>query len=218
MAHLVVKPPQELADEHTLAAQRYAGYFVGHPYRQPQQTSTVEVDRQREWKEPNIVADDCIFCARLTDDEAERRIAGMQYAIDIEATRAKSQYYLGWLASGSPDVIDPGGEMPLSRETQLVNRRRFCELFQDMPTERRPVGWRIRPLPLVALPLRLKRKLCIEWNHLYLPWMKAEGLQYDFGKHEFYREMPDEEGEGLEEGLLALGVEGVDPRVDLGNE
>jgi hypothetical protein len=194
MARQAVKPPQEIADAHALVAQRYAGYFVGYPYRNPQMQKVdpaVDVDRRRPWKEPNIVADDCVFCVRLTDEDAERRVAGIQYAIDIEATRSKSAHYIGWLASGSPDVLEPNGGGSRSHEAHLANRRRFCELFQDMPTERRPDGWRLRPLPLVTLPLRLKRKVCIEWNHVYLPWMKDAGLEYDFDKRVFYREVAD---------------------------
>jgi hypothetical protein len=190
MARQEVKPPQELADEHTLAAQRYAGFFIGHPYRNPQmqRLEPSDIDRSRVWKEPNVVADKCIFCSRLTDEEAERRIAGFQYQIDIEATRAKAVHFQKWLESGSSDVPEP------DEAGSMANRRRFCELFQDMPTERRPTGWKTKPLPLVKLPLRLKRKLCVEWNHIYLLWMKENDLQYDFEKHEFYREVLDDEG------------------------
>lgn len=180
----VAKPPHALADEHTLVAQRYAGYFVGHPYRNSQQTRTVEIDRRRRWKEPAIVADDCLFCARLTDEVAERRVAGYQYQIDIESTRMKRQYFTEWIDTGSSDVPEPG-----IYESSKVNLRRFCELFQDVAREDRPDGWVTRPLPFIMLPLRLKRKLCIEWNHLYLPWMEENGLEYDFEKREFWHEI-----------------------------
>lgn len=187
MARETVNPPQELADEHTLIAQRYAGYLVGHPYRNKQQTTEVTVDRRRRWREPAVVADDCIFCARLTDEEAIRRVAGYQYQIDIESTRSKRQHFTAWVDSGAPDVPEPG-----RHEASKANLRRFCELFADMPTEKRPEGWRTRPLPFITLPLRLKRKLCIEWNHLYRRWMEENDLQYDFEAREFYREVPDE--------------------------
>jgi hypothetical protein len=186
MAQQTVHPPRKLADEHTLIAQRYAGYLVGHPYRQPQQTTTVEIDRGRRWKEPAVVTDDCLFCVRLTDEEAVRRVAGFQYQIDIEATRTKRVYFVAWIGSGSSDVPEPG-----TYEGSKINLRRFCELFQDAPTDGRPNGWGVRPLPLVALPLRLKRKLCIEWNHIYLPWMEEEGLEYDFEVRAFYREVDE---------------------------
>ena len=182
----VVNPPQELANEHTLLAQKYAGYLVGHPYRQTQMTTLVTVDRQKSWREPSVVADDCIFCARLTDEEAERRVLGYQYQIDVETTRLKHKHFDAWLVSGSSDIPEPGVA------TSKANLRRFCELFQDMPTARRPKGWNTRPLPFFKLPLRLKRKLCIEWNHLYIGWLSSNtDVQYDFERHEFYREVPD---------------------------
>lgn len=201
MAREKARPPRELADEHTLVAQRYAGYLVGHPYRNPQQTIKVEIDRRRPWKEPIIVADDCIFCVRLTDEEAVRRVAGFQHQIDIEATRMKRRYLIEWVHSGSLDVPERGAGLGYSYEQSRANLRRFCELFQNMPTERRPNGWNTKPLPLVDLPLRLKRKLCIEWNHLYLLWMEANDIQYDFEEGQFWHEVavtglgPDAEGD-----------------------
>ena len=57
----VVELPQTLADEHTLIAQRYAGYFVGHPYRAAQQRvgpDAICVDTAKAWKEPSVTADD----------------------------------------------------------------------------------------------------------------------------------------------------------------
>lgn len=188
MARATVQPPQELADAHTLVAQRYAGYLVGHPYRNRQQSLSVTVDRQHVWKEPAIVADDCIFCVRLTDAEAVERVLGFQFAVDKEATHMKRIYLNAWVAAASPDVPEP--QIPNGSRRNL---RKFCELFADMVTEKRPNGWKLRPLPFCTLPLRLQRKLCIEWNHLYLEWMQENDLQYDFEKHEFWHEVPAEE-------------------------
>ncbi len=148
MVRETVKPPQELADAHTLAAQRYAGYLVGHPYRNERQSTIVTVDRQHVWKEPAIVADDCIFCVRLTDEEATERVLGFQFAIDKEATHLKRMYLMAWVASGSPDVPEP--HIPHGSRRNL---RRFVELFQDMPTAKRPNGWKLRPLPFYKLPI-----------------------------------------------------------------
>ncbi len=186
MVRETVKPPQELADAHTLVAQEYAGYFVGHPYRNQRQTRIVTVDRQRVWKEPATVADDCIFCVRLTDEEAVERVLGFQFAIDKESTGAKRMYLNTWVASGSRDV-----PQPYSPTGSRRNLRKFFELFQDVATEKRPNGWKLRPLPFCTLPLRLQRKLCVEWNHIYLAWMAENDLQYDFEKHEFWHEVPD---------------------------
>ncbi len=187
MARQLVMPPQTLADEHTLVAQRYAGYLVGHPYRNQQQSITVTVDRSRPWEEPAVVADDCIFCVRLTDAEAMSRVLGYQFAIDKEAARYKLVPLQAWVTGGSPDVPEP--HVPAGSR---INMRKFIELFQDTRTEEEPNGWPLRPLPFVTLPLRLKRKLCIEWNHIYLAWMSENDLQYDFEKHEFWHDVPDD--------------------------
>jgi hypothetical protein len=90
--------------------------------------------------------------------------------------------------SGSSDVPEP--HIPNGSRRNL---RKFCELFADAPTVKRPNGWKLRPLPFCTLPLRLQRKLCVEWNHIYLAWMQEHDLQYDFEKHEFWHEVPEEE-------------------------
>ena len=184
----VVNPPQSLADAHTLKAQAYAGYLVGHPYRNAQQGTTVTVDKKRRWKEPSVVADDCVFCQRLTDEEAERRVAGYQFQINTEVIRSKRAHFQTWVMDSLSDVPEPG-----RYELSQANVQRFCELFQDRPTEERPEGWYTRPFPLIELPLRLKRKLCIEWNHLYLEWMEENDIQYDFEKKFFSTESDYEE-------------------------
>ncbi len=183
----IIKPPRSLIDAHTLLAQKYAGYLVGHPYQNTQQRTEVTVDWAHSWREPSIVADDCIFCQRLTDEEAERRIAGFQFQINTEVLRSKRAYFKHWCRDSLSDVPEPG-----KYELSQANVQRFCELFQDRPTEKRPDGWFTRPFPLITLPMRLKRKLCIEWNHLYLAWMKENAIWYDFGEHEFYHEVDEE--------------------------
>ncbi len=203
MARVTVDPPQELADDHTLVAQRYAGYLVGHPYRNERQSIIITVDRKRVWKEPAIVSDDCIFCARLTDEQAVERVLGFLFAIDKESTGMKGKYLRMWVASGSPDVPEPNTPAGSRR-----NLRKFCELFADMPTERRPNGWKLRPLPFCTLPLRLQRKLCIEWNHLYLVWMQENDLNYDFEKHEFWHDVPD----AVQVAAIGAVVDPRDPR------
>ena len=175
-----VKPPQELVDEHTLLAQKYCGYLVGYHYQNPQLTSTVEVDTSRPWREPPIIQDDCIFCQRLTDAEAERRVLGFQYQLDKEVLRLKRRYFNAWLY--------PNGKVEADPEPEKL--REFCELFQDMPTERRPTGWRTKPFPIYKLPIRLKRKLCIEWNHGYMAWLTSNpNVYYDFDQKQFYQEI-----------------------------
>src|SRR4029079_4632781 len=102
MIRAIVEFPQALADEHTLIAQRYAGYFVGHPYRAAQQRvgpEAIQVDTSKPWREPLVTSDGCGFCERLTDEEAVRRVAGYQHAIDIEVLRAYHLNYAEWLAT-----------------------------------------------------------------------------------------------------------------------
>ncbi len=186
MPRFTVSLPHSLADEHTLLAQRYAGALVGHPYRAGQQRVDALTIERRRWKEPAVVADDCIFCVRLTDEEAERRVLGFQFQMDIEATRTKSYHFQTWIESDSPDVPDP--KVFEGVKASQANLRRFVELFQDVKTDERPNGWKTRPFPLVDLPMRLKRKLCIEWNHIYTKWMEETDTQYDFEQHIFFRE------------------------------
>jgi hypothetical protein len=188
-----VPPSQELADRHTLVAQKYAGHFVGHPYRAAQQRvgpDAISVDRTCVWREPEIVRDGCEFCQRLTDEEAERRVAGYQHAIDIEAIRPYAALYTAWLAT-CPDaiaeeIVVEGRKLRRGVMDDSRNRRRFLE---DHALQMQHAA-----IPLVDLPLRLKRKLCIEWNHLYVEWMaRTPGLRYDHATREFFREAEEAE-------------------------
>lgn len=186
-----VSVPQEVVDEHALVAQRYAGYLVGHPIRAERYTTplrgSVTVDRTRAWVEPNPMQDDCLFCQRLTDDEAVRRVAGFQAAIDKEVLGTKWRHLNAWAMERG---LDPNSH---------AVRRQFIEENQNVPRDTvsgygnnrkpRPTGWLTKAAPLVSMPLRIKRKLCIDWNHVYTAWMKAEGLEYDFEKHEFFRNL-----------------------------
>ncbi|KKK71309.1 hypothetical protein LCGC14_2915210, partial [marine sediment metagenome] len=124
----------------------------------------------------------------LTDEEADRRVAGYQFQINTEVIRSKRAHFQTWVMDSLSDVPEPG-----RYELSQANVQRFCELFQDRPTEERPEGWYTRPFPLIELPLRLKRKLCIEWNHLYLEWMEENDIQYDFEKKFFSTESDYEE-------------------------
>ncbi len=142
-------------------------------------------------EEPAVASDGCDFCGRLTDAEAERRVAGYRHAIDIEVLRARSNLYADWLAAadGVPNVEDvtiAGVEKRRGVSADPLNRRRFIELHADKFDT---VG-----VNMIALPLRLKRKLCIEWNHLYRDWLAAcPEAHYDAGKREFYHEVADSE-------------------------
>jgi hypothetical protein len=190
---VAVPLPQSLADDHTLVAQRYAGYFVGHPYRAGQQRTgpgAIQVDSSKPWREPSVVADSCDFCKRLTDPDAAKRVAGYQHAIDIEVLRARAASFADWLSAAGEDVPDVE-EIVVSGETvrrgvtnSAANRRTFLETHA--------AEFDVNALSMIELPLRLKRKLCIEWNHLYRDWLLEHAdTWYDFDDHEFYREIDD---------------------------
>jgi hypothetical protein len=189
MMRAIVEFPQSLADEHTLVAQRYAGYFVGHPYRAAQQRvgpDAIRVDASKEWKEPLVTADDCEFCRRLTDEDAIRRVAGYQHAIDIEVLRPHALAYATWLGSTArhEDLRSSGGDKPRGLSTSASDRRAFIETHSEI--------LQIQPYPMIELPLRLKRKLCIEWNHLYRDWMRENpGIRYDADTRDFYRNVTE---------------------------
>lgn len=186
-----VEPPQSLADAHTLVAQKYSGYFVGHPFRAAQQrtgSDAIVVDASKPWRGPSVVADDCQFCARLSDNDAIRRIAGYQHAIDIEVMRARADSYAEWLAT-APDEVPDFEEISVAGvivrrgvKTSQTNRRRFIETHGER--------FEVTSIALVDLPLRLKRKICIEWNHIYRDWLREQPeVRYDAERREFYRDV-----------------------------
>ncbi len=191
---VAVPLPQSLADEHTLVAQTYAGFFVGHPYRAGQQRTgpgAVQVDRSKRWREPAVVADACDFCSHLSDDDAARRIAGYQHAIDIEVLRARAASFADWLSVAGPDVPETeqtevaGENVRRGVTNSAANRRAFLETHAQ--------EFDVQALSMIELPLRLKRKLCIEWNHLYKDWLEEHAdTWYDFDEHEFYREIEEQ--------------------------
>lgn len=183
-----IDPPQAFADAHTLIAQRYAGYFLGHPFRAAQQRigpEAIQVDWKTPWREPSVVSDDCIFCAKLTDDEAVRRVAGYQHAIDIEVLRPQALAYAEWLGTHAEvveEITIAGYLTKRGISASPENRRRFIEQHQ--------ASFKELPISMIDLPLRLKRKLCIEWNHLYRDWLAADpDVQYESEHRQFYREI-----------------------------
>lgn len=182
----IIYVPQRIADAHALAAQQYAGWFYGHPVQTDQYpeaiAGSVHVDESKPWREPNEVSDDCLFCERLTDEEAERRVLAFQAAIDKECVNRFYTHYHKWRSVNNLSDSAP-------------TRRRYVEEFVDAPptevSDYRALderGWLMKPLPMHELPLRLKRKLCIAWNHIYLDWMASYDppLLYDFDSGQFY--------------------------------
>ena len=200
-------------DKITIIAQCYAGFFTGHPYRFDQQSQYQVVHspashgihvEKKAWKEPVVIADDCEFCQRLTDEQAISRVEGFQHQLDIEILRLKAPHYTAWLLECGPDVIDRiahtddiGDPVQIGLNDSALNRRSFIRTHQDVPFitaagEPKSNGWSHKALPLVDLPLRLKRKMCIEWNHVYTDYLAENPtIIYDFKVHAFFEEKPD---------------------------
>lgn len=199
------------ADKISLIAQKYAGYFVGHNYRFDQQSiyeivgpdgRGIHVDTKKPWKEPNVVRDNCQFCERTTDEEVERRVLGFQHQIDIEILRgARGNTYRHWLLIDNPpgivDWVTIGGEdntvpRKVGVYDSAANRRAFCLLLENHSTKDEPTGWEHKPLNMTLLPLRLKRKMVIEWNHVYRDYIAENpDVVYDFEVKNFFKNMPD---------------------------
>jgi hypothetical protein len=190
MVRTAVHPPQSIADDHTLIAQRYSGYFVGHPYRAAQQRvdrGAIQVEYDKVWKEPAVVSDECDFCRGLSDEDVLRRVEGYQHAMDIEVLRPYSVAYAQWLATGNESIPErenvtvDGITKTHGVSASQHNRRKFIEMLGDKIA--------VPPVSMIDLPHRLKRKLCIEWNHLYLEWLESNpDVSYDFDRREFFRE------------------------------
>lgn len=128
---------QELADEWAIVAQKYAGYFYGHPTRAGQfgkpDAGKLYIDYEAEWEDPIVFPDDCEFCQVLTEDRIESRIRGFQESIDIEVR---------------------GRQAP-------------------------------EALYMTDLPFYLKKRLCIEWNHLLRDFLADRPfLEYDLEARE----------------------------------
>lgn len=176
---------------------------------------SVDVDATRPWVEPSPVQDSCLFCRQLTDEEAERRVLGFQAAIDKEVLARKWGHLQHWLASAPEDEIPtviylddpssielPDGTTKSVRQRNIGamtgdfrNRRKFVELNQyrqrgpgtSLSGAPRPYGWQTKSANIAGMPLRIKRKMCIEWNHVYARWTQEAGVNYDFEMHEFFR-------------------------------
>ena len=207
-------PGTNPSDKLAIIAQKYAGFFTGKSYRFDQQSiyivtqnaDTKGIHVGKAWKEPVVIGDDCDFCTHTNDVRVVERVAGYQHQIDIEILRAKNAFYNVWLKENGPDVIEhmfikdstaESGQVEVGKVDSAVNRRKFIELHQDTPRQTRsgldrPNGWNQKSLPIVNLPLRLKRKMVIEWNHVYRDYLAANpSITYDFEARIFLKEMPE---------------------------
>lgn len=157
--------PVRVADDYVDVAQRYVGYFYGKQVISGQMMPIVEdkdtkymVDSsvkklESDWVEPFVMEDDCPMCQRMTDESVEERVAGFQWEIDKEAGGRSAS--IGGPKSG--DYADSAG-----------GRAQYHDAL-DLFLAEHPEIW--RPFPLIRLPHEVKRKLCIEWNHVVRDWL-----------------------------------------------
>src|SRR5262249_3716414 len=144
------------------------------------------------WREPAVVADGCTFCLRLTDADAVRRIDGYQHAIDIEVMRARADSYAEWLATTADEVVDfeEGSVAGVNVRRGIKARQEKQQRFIATHGEK----FEVPSIGLLDLPLRLKRKICIEWNHIYRDWLLEQPeVHYDAARREFYRDVDQPE-------------------------
>lgn len=156
-AGMSLLPPQfnnEIVD----VVQRYVGYFHGKEVVIENTFGAIRATLgKKAWREPHVVRDDCEFCQKMTDESVRKRIMAFQYAMDLEVTRNNN------LLPGYPDrrdfpVFDPGAWF------EAVDK--WYEKFKQRD-DRRP----LLAYPLHELPLRIQRKICIEWNHIWKRWI-----------------------------------------------
>lgn len=153
---------QELADAVASTAQRYVGYFHGRVYRAaghfetPGYYSTIV--GEEDWIEPDIVADDCPFCQNLTDESVRRRLLGFMFAMAKELARINRAKYPDYPPLKGPDDYA------------------FWEALEQWEAAHPEA---LRGYNLLKLPPHLQRALCIEWNHLWLNYLKANGMEYE---------------------------------------
>lgn len=162
--------PLRVADEYVSKAQEYVGYFYGRRVisGQMQQIRTDErgqydasvVLTDEAWSEPFVIEDDCIFCQRMTDETVEERVAGFQWEIDKESSST---------VSSVSNTEFRHSDFPATAEGRAEYHARI-EQLAGTPG----VGEFWRPFPLIRLPHEVKRKLCIEWNHIVRDWLAGD--------------------------------------------
>lgn len=156
--------PLWVADQYVAVAQTYAGYFWGKKVTSAQMTPITDDEEgyardtsvkmlDEDWVEPFDIEDDCPFCQRMTDESVEQRVAAFQWEIDKEVS-ARMRVRQGPSHSAFDET--PDGRVAYHAEVDQ-HLTENPDLF--------------RPLPLIRLPFRLKRLLCIQWNHVVRDWM-----------------------------------------------
>lgn len=169
--------PIYIADEMTILAQNMVGYFTGKPttgaQMKPLRTGPYgEIDESvkmsdEEWTEPFELADDCVFCQKMTDESVADRIAGFQWAMDKEvANRFGAGLGLRGEEYGPSDV-----PKHYDHDDTATQRREYHDKLVPF-YEEHPRLFKV--IPLIDLPLHLQRTLCIQWNHVVRDFIAAD--------------------------------------------
>ena len=143
--------PQQMADEIALIFQRYVGYFHGYHVRGTQMSTYVERTNE-PWKEPVVIADDCMFCSRMTDEDVRVRISGFMKAMAKE--------------------IGAGLTIPFVY-TSIINADPATIDWDEIEKGFTEAEGRSRLYRFDRMPLRLQRKIIIEVNHVWLKYLKT---------------------------------------------
>ena len=170
------KWPLTIADQMAEAAQDMVGHFTGQTVvvgqmGQIAMTDHGEVDKTVEvgdsWTEKFELADDCVFCSEMTDEAVKDRVAGFQWAMDKEVA---NRFGAGMQAES---VAADGHTLPVhdSHDDTDAGRREYHDQLKPWYTEHPML---LKVIPLIDLPLHLKRVLCIQWNHIVLEHLKVE--------------------------------------------
>ncbi len=181
---------QGLADEWTLIAQRFVGYWHGYPV-QGLQLSPVTLIGDQAWVEPMDESDDCSFCTATSPERVEARILGYQHALDKEFIRINSV-----AVSQAADVWRYEKKHG-AREKDFGETRIEALAHDNYNDYRILVTWVERnckdedieahSYEFVDLPYYLKFRLCVLWNHALNRWLGAHPeFMYDTVAHEIH--------------------------------
>ena len=166
--------PLTIADQMAEAAQHMVGYFTGRKVTVGQMgvlkyTDRGEMDTSVEvgdtWTETFELADDCVFCSEMTDESVKDRVAGFQWALDKEVA---NRFGAGL---GYPEETPENPPLHYSHDDKDAGRREYHEELKAWYVEHPML---LKVIPLIDLPLNLKRTLCIQWNHIVLEHLKVE--------------------------------------------
>lgn len=173
--------PVRISDLQTDEAQRFTGYFFGHPIHAHQmepiayghdnaeawRDSSVTIGDE-PWEPPFDTTDDCQFCLKMTDDSIRERLAAYQWAIDKEVYGFNTSR----VGRDYPDY----GKASYTRRMQHHQERE--EWLAENPNGLRAVN-------LLLLPFELQRMLVIRWNHIVRDFLN-EDPRYVYDNGEYY--------------------------------